>query len=346
MARPTALASLARYAVGAAEAANLPVDALLQRAGIPPEALEDIDGRVEVGQLLTLWELAAEASGDPFYGLHAAERFASPQTIHLVGHAARAAATLGEAIATVGRFARVMNETTAFELRRGARVSHLRVEPAPSHGRWPRVYAELVLAGYVRMGRFFTGVEQEVLGATFQHAAPADVSEYERMFGTTLKFGAPHNELAFRTEVLDLPVRFADAALKTYLDGLAAERLKRLSTTSPTRERVRVALSDCLASAPDLAAIARRLAMSSRTLQRRLKEEGVTYSEVLDEVRHQVAVSLVEDRRFSLAEIAALLGYADGSAFRSAFRRWTGHSPSDVRKSKGRGVRGEPLPKS
>lgn len=127
--RPTALASLARYAVSAADRAGLDAAALVAEAGLDPAVVADIDGRVPVDRLLRLWQLAAERSGDPCFGLHAAENLASPQTVHVVGFAARTAATMGEAISTVGRFARVMNETTSFELIRRGPTSTLRVVP-------------------------------------------------------------------------------------------------------------------------------------------------------------------------------------------------------------------------
>ena len=329
--RPTALASLARYCLSAAAEAGLSTEPLLAQVGLSAEAVGNLDGRVPVDRLFALWELAALESGDPRYGLHTAERFASPQTIHLVGYAARAAGTLHEAISTVGRFARVMNETTRFELLADQRSSCLRVEPTASHSPWPPVYAEVVLVGYVRMGRFFTGVDLECLAATFQHRAPRDLTEYRRVFGTNLRFGAPHNELSFPSSALELPVRFADPGLKAYLDSLAETMLDRISETTSVQELVRKAVSERLSLSPDLSTIARRLAMSPRTLQRRLREEGAAFNKILDDVRCEISLSMLKDRRFSIAEIAALVGYSDGSAFRSAVRRWTGSSPRALR---------------
>ena len=79
-ARPTALASLARYALAAAASHRLDEEALLREAGLTRDEVDSLDGRVPVGALMRLWELAALHSGDPDYGLHVAERLASPQT--------------------------------------------------------------------------------------------------------------------------------------------------------------------------------------------------------------------------------------------------------------------------
>lgn len=331
--RPTALASLARYAVSAADRAGLDAAALVAEAGLDPAVVADIDGRVPVDRLLRLWQLAAERSGDPCFGLHAAENLASPQTVHVVGFAARTAATMGEAISTVGRFARVMNETTSFELIRRGPTSTLRVGPGPGHPRWPRVYGEVVICGYLRVGRALAGGEVECLGATFEHTAPRDRAEYHRVFGPDVEFGAAVNSLSFRSEVLDLPVRFADPALAEYLRVQAASMLERLPAAGELRQRVRQTIADRLSESSEIRAVARRLGMSSRTLQRSLREQGTTFQEIRDEVRRCVSLDLLRNRSLSVSEIAALVGYANTSAFRAAVRRWTGGSAREVRRA-------------
>jgi len=330
--RPTALASLARYALQAAERVGLDTGRLLSEAKLEPEVVADIDGRVPVDRLLQLWQLARELSGDACFGLHSAENLAAPETVHVVGFAARTAATIGEAIATVGRFARVMNETTCFELVRRSSVSALRVGPDVGHPRWPRVYAEVVIGGYLRVGRALAGGDQECLGATFEHAAPREVSEYHRVFGPNVEFGAPANSLMFRSELLDLPVRFADPALADYLRAQAVAMLDRLPKAGALRQRVRQAVADRLSEASEIRVVARRLGMSSRTLQRSLQEEGTSFQQIRDEVRKCVALELLRERSLSVSEIAALVGYANTSAFRVALRRWTGGSARDARR--------------
>lgn len=306
-------------------------DTLLREVGLSREVIEDLDGRIPVARLLELWRVAALLSGDPDYGIHVAERVASPQTVHVVGFAARSARTLGEAIETAGRFVRVMNESTRFSLTRGPETSVLRVEPAPELGPWPRVYAEVVLAGYVRVGRLFAGDDLVCERATFQHAAPISRAAYERVFGTELAFGSPHNTLCFRTDALERPLPFADSELFAYFRDKAAAMLAHLARVESTSDRVREAIAARLVEAPSIATTARQLGTSARTLQRALRDEGTTFEELRDQVRRRIAIGLLKDRRMSLGEIAVLVGYSDGSAFRAAFRRWTDLSPRQAR---------------
>ena len=332
--RPTALASLARYALDAAASFGLDRSHLIADAGLDVTTLSDVDGRVPVAKLMRLWERAAELSGDDFFGLHVAERMASAETVQVVGFAARGAATLGEAIATVGRFARVMNETTTFELVRTGTSCSLRVGPATGHARWPRAYAEVVIGGYLKVGRMFAGEAEACSGASFEHARPPDASEYHRFFGPTVSFSAAFNSLSFPGEFLDLPLELADPALAAYLRAQAQRMLEQLPAVGATRQRVREVIVECLSEAADVGTVARRCGLSKRTLQRSLREEGTSFHAIRDEVRKRVALDLLAASRFSVAEVAALVGYANTSAFRAAVRRWTGGSARGARRGR------------
>jgi AraC-like DNA-binding protein len=173
----------------------------------------------------------------------------------------------------------------------------------------------------------------ECQGASFQHPAPRDVSEYRRVFGPNLEFGAPTNSLTFQSAVLDLPVRYADPALSDYLRAQALAMLERLPAAGELRQRVRQAVAERLSEATEIRLIARRLGVSSRTLQRSLREEGTSFQEIRDEVRRCVSLDLLRERNLSVSEVAALVGFANTSAFRSALRRWTGGSARDARRA-------------
>ncbi|HMR06097.1 MAG TPA: AraC family transcriptional regulator [Polyangiaceae bacterium] len=332
MKTPTALASMVRYAIDAAKDRGLDANALIAAAGLDMDVVNDIDGRVPVSALYRVWELSEELSKDPFYGMHVAERFASAQSIQVVGFAARTSETIADAIATVGRFARVMNESTVFELVDHGKLSALRIGPRPGTPPWPMVYAQLVLTGYWVVGRSLVEGEQELDGVTFQHAAPKDVSEYRRVFGQTPQFDSEVNSLRFNSEFLALPSKFADPALADYLRGRATVMMAQLPAEAELRDLVRRAILQSLGRADDVRAVARRLGMSSRSLQRSLQDAGASFQEIRDDVRRAEALALFDERMLSVGEIAARVGFAHTSALRAAVKRWTGKSTRDLRR--------------
>jgi AraC-like DNA-binding protein len=138
--------------------------------------------------------------------------------------------------------------------------------------------------------------------------------------------------LAFWDRDMQTPLTHADPQLTGYLDELAEIRLDTLPKDFSVAARVRRAIWPHLSEGqPFIGAIAADLAVSSRTLQRRLREEGTSYGEVIETLRREKAVLLLRDPHLAVYEVGYLLGYSDPSAFYRAFRRWHGTSPSQHR---------------
>ena len=166
----------------------------------------------------------------------------------------------------------------------------------------------------------------------FPHAAPADISEHHRVFGCPLKFGQSRSELVLTRRTLRLPLLKADPVLQSIVEAQVLALLAKLPKAEPTADTVRRFLAEELTNGqPKLEQLASRLHMSTRTLHRRLEQEGTNYRRVLTEVRHELAVRHLIERRLAIGEIAFLLGFSEVSAFHRAFRHWTGHAPHAYR---------------
>jgi len=165
----------------------------------------------------------------------------------------------------------------------------------------------------------------------FRHPAPADVREHEALFRTLLRFSAPHTEIEFEDRDLDAPLPHANETYFTIFRAQVERALGRLPGKSGTAQDVRAAAQAALSSGQcTLAGTARALGTSERTLQRRLREEGTSFAELVDCLRREMALEYL-DKRLSVGEIAWLLGYSEASAFHHAFKRWTGTTPEQVR---------------
>ncbi|MDH3790706.1 MAG: helix-turn-helix transcriptional regulator, partial [Rhodospirillales bacterium] len=132
--------------------------------------------------------------------------------------------------------------------------------------------------------------------------------------------------------LLDAPVRAADNQLLKYLERHAQDVLSQRSGSRDIRHQVQTSIASRLQSGePTIDTVARELGMSSRTLARRLSEHGVTYRELLNDLRHQLALRYLKDGWHRNSQIAYLLGFSEISAFNHAFKRWTGSTPSNIR---------------
>src|SRR5439155_24387929 len=174
------------------------------------------------------------------------------------------------------------------------------------------------------------------------HAEPSYRAEYDRIFGVPLVFGSSMNAILFDEELLS----FRPPQPNQYVSGLLTERaealLEKLDNSKSMRGRVESLLIPILHTGEaKMETIGRKLALSRQTLFRRLKAEGVTFEQVLDELRHKLALEYMNGNNVSVNETAYQLGFSDPAAFSRAFKRWTGASPRTLKavSSSGRGSR-------
>jgi AraC-like DNA-binding protein len=173
--------------------------------------------------------------------------------------------------------------------------------------------------------------------ASFRHL-PDDVAEMERVLACPVHPGASWNGWAMARDTWRLPLRRRDAVLSSLLQRQADEAIARLPPMEDVALDVRRALVPRLAGGDTrIETIARTLATSARSLQRRLTAAGVSYRHLLDVARKEEAERYLSDSRFSVGEVAYLLGYSEPAAFNRAFRRWRNERPQAFRQRQWRG---------
>jgi AraC-like DNA-binding protein len=160
------------------------------------------------------------------------------------------------------------------------------------------------------------------------------VSEQERIFGAPVRYGCPRNEVVLDRALLDRPQRHAEQRLLAVLDRQLGALLSGLPQSRRFRDVVMHSMMDELPERePVVATMAAKLRMSERSLQRRLQSEGTSFAEVLSDLRRDRALHYLKDGRISIGEVAFLLGFLDVTAFHRAFKRWTGSTPAEYRRS-------------
>ena len=154
-----------------------------------------------------------------------------------------------------------------------------------------------------------------------------------RFVGTKVEFGADTDEFALNVDARELPLIHSDSYLNDLLLKYCEAALAdRRGDKSQLRTRVENAISSLLPHGKVLMEdVARGLGMSERTLARKLSDEGLNFTEILQHMRHDLAVRYLDDRNLHVSKIAWLLGFHEVSAFTHAFKRWTGKSPSQIR---------------
>ena len=296
--------------------------------------VEDPDGRVTLEEFDDLHEHALDLTGDPDLGLRLGEQ-ASPSTYSLVAYLFVHARTLRDGIEALGRYHRLLADSPALKLVEAGAEATLLYEVAPGSARCRRLRAEVALAGFYRMIRYFARNGRPTMVA-FEHPAPARRDEYDRIFEGTARFEQSFSGVVFDRALLSVQSSNCDADLHAALEHQAERRLSRLDRNATYAERVREALTERGAMArTDMGSVARALGLSIRSLRRRLSEEGASYYAILDAALAAQAKQLLADEARSIQETAYYMGFAEPSAFHRAFKRWTGTTPTAFRMAHG-----------
>ncbi|NQD95533.1 AraC family transcriptional regulator [Pseudomonas sp. CrR25] len=310
--------------------------ALLRRVQLSPELLGQRDQRIAASVYLELLGLGVQASGDVNLGLHLGESI-RPGYYGVLGYLIMSCATLADALHRQARYAALVGNLGRVDL--ADEPPRAGLEPQVAHSWQPllaqqqRQLSEETLAGWVTFGQWISGLDIPPTEVRFQHPAPADVSEHQRLFRCPVLFGQADNALVFPKRLLTTRLGQADAQVRLMLDAYADRLLNEIQQGHSVLDRARLELARQLPEAgADLGLVAERLALSPRTLQRRLREAGLSFNQLLDETRQQLVLHYLRDPALELAEIAFLVGFSEPASLARAFRRWTGQSPGEYRR--------------
>lgn len=313
-------------------------EAWLGGHGLTPAVLEEQDRRVPHRQASILLDEAVALSGDPAIGIHAA-RHEEPGDFDVIEYAAANCASVGEALLLATRFMPLMHDGLVLELDVAPPAAALRARGVGGI-EYPGAGIEFLFASLLAYGSRSVGHPTRPLRVDFSHpgpagrtgpADPADLQIYEETF-REVRFGCEVNAMWIAAAALDRPHCAPDRSLLRILTSHADDRLRQLARPPDFAERARAVIAGTLLAGQSSAdQVARRLAVSLRTLHRRLAEAGTSHGELVDDVRREQAMLHLAGNRFSIGEISFLLGFAHPNGFHKAFKRWTRMTPAQYR---------------
>ncbi|MGO4574238.1 AraC family transcriptional regulator ligand-binding domain-containing protein [Microvirga sp. 2TAF3] len=329
---PTAVGVLSRLAAERAIQAKIDVGPILNRAGLPTTLISESNVRVSARSQILFLNMIAEVLDDNLLGFHIAQDF-DIRELGSFYYVMASSEKLGDAIAREAHYSSIVNE--------GLRISYQRAnsftidfEYVGVERHLDRHEMEFWITCTLRKSRFFTNRELIPAYVGFVHRHEGDLSEMERYFACSLNFGASTDRISFEPQAADLSLVTADPYLNRFLvEDYEKAIARRQLSRNPLRTRVENAITPRLPHGTvNIGNIASDLGMSPRTLSRRLAEEGLTFSTVLDELRSALAERYLQNSELSISQITWLLGYTEASSFVHAFQRWAGKSPTDARR--------------
>jgi len=305
-------------------------DPLFRDQGIDPETLFDAGARIDTERYQRLYRMAAEISGDPFFGLRGAQYF-RPAHLGPLGFAWLASSSLRTAFERLSRYARVIQEKLTVDLREDADCFYVRIDPhlpAPNE----RTRENGQLAALITICRIIAGPRLTPARVCFQQPQPPDTSYYYELFQCPLEFGAAETTLVLKRADVDKRLTGSNDQLARLNEHIVVKYLAHASKEDIVN-RVKAAILEGLPNgAVTENTVAEGLHMTPRNLHRKLRHEGTAFKELLTGVRKDLARQYIQDRSKSLTEISYLLGFSEVSSFSRAYKGWTGQPPSEARR--------------
>ena len=301
---------------------------IFSQEGVDYEMILTPGKRIPFRVIDNLWTRATDLIEDPCFGLRTTE-FWHPSAGNTLGYACIASSTLREALIRLQRFAHMISGNAEVHLDETAKGLTLTLSDKLKHP----ARMDFVMANIMTAARFNYGEDLSPVEVCFIHPKPSCAEKHASFFKAPVHFSAESDSITFATEVVDMRLPSGNPQLALINDHITVKYLAKLDEEDIVH-RVKAAIIDHLPSGKVThEKISDSLAISIRSLQRKLQQNGTTFRKVLDSTREDLAKQYVEDLNVDLTETAFLLGFSEHSAFSRAFKRWTGLSPKEIRKA-------------
>jgi AraC-like DNA-binding protein len=321
--------------IRAANSYNVDYTPLLKEAGIDAAILTDNHKYVSGESMEVLLRLLVQASGDPCFGLHSST-FVEPSSYSVLGYIALNCSTPRAIQAKIPIYEKLVGDmgVTSVEFKDGYALQRwqcmFRDDTAKRHE------IENVLGSWVNYARNFLNFDA-CEKVWFEHAAPYNkelISEYEKIFKCEVLFDQHASGLVLGEHLLDQALPQANDVMLDVLLEFATAQLADIDQCQSISSRVTNLLRLMIRHrSPTSETIARKLGMSSRSLQRRLEEEGTQYRQLLSELRLELALHYLRNTQLSLDSISYELGYTEARSFYRSFKAWTGRTAGSYRRA-------------
>ncbi|MDO9003976.1 MAG: AraC family transcriptional regulator [Aquabacterium sp.] len=303
--------------------------ACLTHAGIPFDLLASPQARATTEQFAALYRLVAVRTQDESPGMFS--RPLKPGTLKFLALSVVQARTLMIALYRLTQFFRLVLDDLHFDLRSSENRVSIVLMPQTSVVSEQRFTQEVMLKLVHGIASWLAGQKIPLAGIDLAFSPPTYATDYVYLYPGPAQFNKDLSAIHFDRHWLEGPVRQHAGTIRSFLSRAPADWMFVSFAERLVSHRVRQHLDVRLVSTIHIDDVAKALLMSSRTLTRRLDEEGTSFQVIKDELRRDVAIQLLAQSTLPPQEIGARVGFEDPTTFYRAFKRWTGCSPGVYR---------------
>ncbi len=328
------LASAATGVTNLIEKNNGDIDSIFGATSIRLDDLDSPIRELSLSQYCHLFTEAARQTGNDNFGMHFGAQF-KPKQLGAIGYAAISSPTLSAALRNMEFYFPAHQDQSSFSLIPDNDMLWLSYRIFDPRIEDRRQDAELSMGMFLNIFRHALGPDWSPLEVRFEHERPDNASEHEKVFGAPVVFGRRTNAMAFRHHELEVVMPEQDPYLFSVIEPFLKSRCELHDNPEAfadiVRNQIKLNLST---SPPTLAQIARIFGLSESQFQHELQTHDLSFHDLLRAARQELSLHYMNDPEMPLTEVALLLGYSELSAFSRAFRKWTGMSPQQYRRSR------------
>ncbi|MEH6585768.1 MAG: AraC family transcriptional regulator [Halioglobus sp.] len=303
---------------------------VIESSGLDPSKIADPDWRVPADKYNTLMRRCVELTQDEAFGLHAAEEL-QPQVLHGLGLGWLTSDTVYDGLRRLVRFAQLIASIAELELEETDNLVILHLRRTLELEDFEFASRDYGIAMISRMCRLSLGQFLAPVKIEMERPLPTEPERWDYMLATKVTFDSDKTCITWSRSDIEGKILTGDPKLARANDEQAAAYIDTFINTSFSREVMQKLLERLPDGAPEQKQIASDLCVSNRTLQRKLKDEGASFNDLLQDCRLQLAKKYLRLNHRSVVETSYMLGFSEPSAFSRAFKRWTGMSPAQFR---------------
>jgi len=312
------------------EASGIDCQALCKEAGIDYATLEDNDGRIDMDLASKFWVAVTNKTNNPEIGLELATDVRIGG-LKALGYSLLSSDTVKDALQRLVRYQQIMGESGNFHFEQDHDNYVLCIELM---GNMQPVPHQAIDAGFASIFHYVGWILHKKvvpIAVQLQRSSPKSVKPYERVFNCIPVFEQDRNAIVFDKATVESQLPTADKALAELHDEIVDRDLAALSTDRLSQQVRALIIKKISGGDIILEEVLTHFSLGKRTFQRKLKEEGYTFLQLVDETRKSMAKKYVEEGTMTFEEVAFLLGFTEHGNFSRAFKRWYDCTPGQYR---------------
>ncbi len=298
------------------------------------DSLKKNKARIANSKLREIWLQAQALINDPYISLRFAQAI-KPSALDTLGVSLTVSQHAYDALMRFVRFAKYLNSNREVTLNVSEKEVTIGIQSgAVNDSEKSNLNIEALMCSMVCLLNTIAGDRYKVNGVYFQHAFCHDTKPFEKFFKCPVYFSSVEDKVVFDKQGLLDEYAFSNSELSTKLDDSVEDYLSKYNGELISSKIQKYLLEHLAFNDVDQTDVANHLKISPRILQRKLKDEGVSYTALLDACRQKLAFRLISDNDISLSKLSSMLGFCDQSNFSRAFKRWSGSTPLQYRNNK------------